>query len=389
MSDLDLLHFEQLKSEVQSQYLANHTPSFDDISKWKGIDIIYFQEDLRKKAKGNISEKSFYTYFKNSPVTKLPRIDMLNILSIYAGYVSWYDFKKNHLFADEILKDYEDLQEEEIKELEKSVANAEILDDISEKSEKVQISPQKEDYAPNENSNLQKSITENQTVKPKSENLSTYDDGDSKTTLSLVKKYIWLGISAVLAILVGLLGFKDEIFSKKYYYSFIDADRNSKINAELQVQILKDNETPILYVAKPNEPFVYTTKSKTLTMVVSSPYYRTDTIQRNLETAPEAENIELKPNDYAIMLFYYSKSLKDLKKKRISLNYLISDQALIYQVFDNQFYGVETMDKQRYINLVTLPSTSLEKLEVIDTQTDKSGKIVMIKFKIDTDEKNN
>ena len=83
------------------------------------------------------------------------------------------------------------------------------------------------------------------------------------------------------------------------------------------------------------------------------------------------------------------KVLKDLKKKRVSLNYLISDQALIYQVFDNQFYGVETMDKQRYINLVTLPSTSLEKLEVIDTQTDKSGKIVMIKFKIDNDEENN
>lgn len=389
MSDLDLLHFEQLKSEVQSQYLADHTPSFDDISKWKGIDIIYFQEDLRKKAKGNISEKSFYTYFKNSPVTKLPRIDMLNILSVYAGYVSWYDFKKNHLFADEILKDYEDLQEEEIKELEKSVENAEIIEQTTDKSEKIQILPQKEEYVHNENSNLQKSITDNQTVKTKSANLSTYDESDSKTTLSLVKKYIWLGISAILAVLVGLLGFKDEIFSKKYYYSFIDADRNSKINAELQVQILKDNETPILYVAKPNEPFVYTTKSKTLTMVVSSPYYRTDTIQRNLETAPEAENIELKPNDYAIMLFYYSKSLKDLKKKRISLNYLISDQALIYQVFDNQFYGVETMDKQRYINLVTLPSTSLEKLEVIDTQTDKSGKIVMIKFKIDTDEKNN
>ena len=74
-----------------------------------------------------------------------------------------------------------------------------------------------------------------------------------------------------------------------------------------------------------------------------------------------------------------------MKKKRITLNYLINDQALIYQVFDNQFYGVETMDKQRYINMVTLPSTSLENLEVIDTQTDKSGKIVMIKFKIGND----
>lgn len=387
MSDLDLLHFEQLKNEVQTQYLENHTPSHDDISRWKGIDIIYFQEDLRKIAKGNISEKSFYTYFKNSPVTKLPRIDMLNILSVYAGYVSWYDFKKNHLFADEILKEGDDLDENEVEELEKTAENTPVEEAKIPTSE---ISPKTEEKAfetTTVNSDLQISATDNQTIKQSNGNLSTYDTSEQKSTFSIVKKYLWLGISGVLAVIVGLLGFKDELFSKKFYYSFIDADRNSKINAELQVQILKENESPILYVAKPNEPFVYTTKSKNLTMVVSSPYYRTDTIQRNLETAPEAENIELKPNDYAIMLFYYSKSIKDLKKKRESLNYLISDNALIYQVYDNETYGVETMDKQRYINLVTLPSTSLENLEVIETKNDLSGKINMIKFKITTNEK--
>ena len=87
------------------------------------------------------------------------------------------------------------------------------------------------------------------------------------------------------------------------------------------------------------------------------------------------------------MLFYYSKSIKDLKRKRETLNYLISDDALIYQVYDNETYGVETMDKQRYINLVTLPSESLERLEVIDTRNDQANKIIMIKFKIPTDEK--
>ena len=387
MSDLDLLHFEQLKNEVQSQYLENHTPSFDDISKWKGIDIIYFQEDLRKIAKGNISEKTFYTYFKNSPVTKLPRIDMLNLLSIYAGYVSWYEFKKKHLFSDEILKEAEEEDENLEAELEKTLEQIPLL------AEEELISPKKEKTLPTEaetkaeKTDLQKSTAENQVIKQKPATFETYDTSEEKSTYSLVKKYLWLGISAVLAILVGLLGFKDELFSKKFYYSFIDADRNSKINAELQVQILKANESPILYTAKPNEAFVYTTKSKNLTMVVSSPYYRTDTITRNLETAPEAEIIELKPNDYAIMLFYYSKSLKDLKRKRETLNYLISDDALIYQVYDNETYGVETMDKQRYINLVTLPSTSLEKLEVIDTKNDKNNKIIMIKFKIPTDEK--
>ncbi len=387
MSDLDLLHFEQLKNEVQTQYLDNHTPSFDDISKWKGIDIIYFQEDLRKIAKGNISEKSFYTYFKNSPVTKLPRIDMLNILSIYAGYISWYDFKKNHLFADEILKDLENEDENLEAELEKAVENAENIEQEPKKEEKAVVVVQKPVESTVKNSDLQISPTDNQPINKKSDTFTTYDTSEQKSTFSLVKKYIWLGISGILAILVGLLGFKDELFSKKFYYSFIDADRNSRINAELQVQILKENESPILYSAKPNEAFVYTTKSKDLIMVVSSPYYRTDTIRRNLESAPEAETIELKPNDYAIMLFYYSKSIKDLKRKRESLNYLISDNALIYQVYDNETYGVETMDKQRYINLVTLPSTSLENLEVIDTKNDNSNKIIMIKFKIATDEK--
>lgn len=382
MNDLELLHFEQLKNEVQTQYLDNHTPSFEDISKWKGIDIIYFQEDLRKIAKGNISEKSFYTYFKSSPVTKLPRIDMLNILSIYAGYVSWYDFKKNHLFANEILKEQENLEQNDVEEL---VINSDNQSLNVKKEEILENTNENPSLNIEENANLQKSNTELQQVNNILDKKNVEEKATKNSSFSLVKKYLWFGISSILVIFIGLLGFKEEIFSRKYYYSFIDADRNSKINAELQVQILKDNESPILYVAKPNEPFVYTTKSKTLTMVVSSPYYRTDTIRRNLESAPESENIELKPNDYAIMLFYYSKSIKDLKKKRITLNYLINDQALIYQVFDNQFYGVETMDKQRYINMVTLPSTSLENLEVIDTQTDKSGKIVMIKFKIGND----
>lgn len=386
MSDLDLLHFEQLKKEVQSQYLENHTPSFDDISNWKGIDIIYFQEDLRKIAKGNMSEKSFYTYFKNSPVTKLPRIDMLNILSIYAGYMSWYEFKKKHLFADEILQEFDDLERIEIAALEEEVKNSEIIAEDDQLSKNQVKTPEiKQDLEP-EKIVLQNNTADSQSVDINSRNIDSNESSAKKNNISLVKKYLWLGISAILAVFVAILGFKDELFSKKFTYGFIDADRNSRINAELQVQILKENESPILYVAKPNEPFVYTTKSKNLTMVVSSPYYKTDTIRRNLENAPEEESIELKPNDYAIMLFYYSKSIKDLKQKRFSLNYLINDNALIYQVFDNQFYGVETMDKQRYINMVTLPSTSLENLEVIDTQIDKNGKIIMIKFKIDEDD---
>lgn len=379
MNNLEILHFEQLKAEIQAQYLKNHTPSNEDIRQWKGIDIVYFQEDLRKFAKGNISEKSFYTYFKNSPVNRLPRIDILNLLSIYAGYTSWFDFKKQHLFANEILQETEELTENDEEELEQEI----------EQLENVDSSTKENDFAEEssiQNPILQKSNTVNQEDNTFSEKKEEPIISHKKASKNFVKETIWLVISSVLAILVGVLIFKDDIFSKKFYYNFVDADRNSKINAELQVQILKDNESPILYTAKPNEPFVYTTKSKTLTMVVSSPYYKTDTIRRNLETASENEMIELKPNDYAIMLFYYTRSITDLKKKRAKLDGLISDNALIYQIYDNEKYGVETMDKQRYISLVTLPTTSLENLDVIDTKTDNSGKINMIKFKIKANE---
>lgn len=379
MTDLDLLHFEQLKSEIQAQYLQNHTPSDENISNWKGIDIIYFQEDLRKIAKGNISEKSFYTYFKTSPVTKLPRIDILNLLSVYAGYISWYDFKKNHLFADEILENDEENLSEEYAELDISTTLAEATE-IEQKKEQNSAAEGDEKIV------LQKNTTENQVF---IEN-PTLESSTEKTTVDRPKKsikdYLWLGISAVLALLLLALGLRTYIFPKEFTYTFIDADRNSKINDELDVQILKEDESPILFKVKPNESFIYKNpQTKMMTIVVSSPYYKTDTIRRNLETAPESENIELKPNDYAIMLYYYSNSIQDIKRKRERLNFLISDQALIYQIYDNDKYGVETLDKQRYINLVTTPTTSLKNMQVIETQMEK-GKIILIKFRIRTND---
>jgi hypothetical protein len=62
------------------------------ISEWKGQDILAFQIELREKQNENISEKWFYTHMK-SGIDKLPRIDMLNLLSRYAGYRSWRDFR--------------------------------------------------------------------------------------------------------------------------------------------------------------------------------------------------------------------------------------------------------------------------------------------------------
>ena len=386
MADLDLLHFEQLKAEVQAEYLKNHHPSYDEISKWKGIDIIYFQEDLRKKAKGNISEKSFYTYFKTVPSSKLPRIDMLNLLAIYSGYQSWYDFKKNHLFANEFISENE-------KPSEIIIADEEKLEISTEKPTEITFSTPEKAIP-----SIEKTTTAE--IQPVLEETKTSVATSSSSQrifknplISLIKQYFWLISSVVLMTMVLILVFWQRIFATDYKFTFIDADRNTKIKDIIEIRVLKENETPIRYIINSGKDiddddvgvFRFPTQSKTLAMEVNSPFYRKDTIYRNLDPARTNETIELEPDVYAQALYYYSTN--DISKKREELDKIISNNALIYQVFDNETYGVETLDKQKYIGLVTTPTTSLKNFKMIETKVSpETKKIILIKFKIQPDE---
>jgi len=328
----ELRYFELLKSKIQAKYLETHFPSEDNISRWKGIDIIYFQEDLRKKAKGNISEKSFYTYFKTFPITKLPRIDMLNLLCAYIGYKSWYDFKKNN-------------------------------EPIGE-SENINFIPEiKQEKFPKEIKKHQIKI----------KNISRF-----------IKKYLWIGISIILFILIIFLSLYDAIFTRTYTFEFMDADRNWAVQSEIEIMVIKQGESPLFYRVKPSKKFIYKTKDKSMKMVVKSVFYKTDTVVRNLSSTRTPEVIMLKPNEYNMMLYSYSRS-KDFKNRRTQLERLIRNDAIIYQVFDNKYFNVEVMSKQRYINFLSLPTTSLENLHVIETKIE-NGKVVLIKFRIENHE---
>lgn len=379
MADLDLLHFEQLKLEVQAEYLKNHHPSFDDISKWKGIDIIYFQEDLRRKAKGNISEKSFYTYFKNIPTTKLPRIDMLNLLAIYVDYQSWYDFKKKHLFANEFISETEN--------------PAEIIVANEETPEKTENIVETTEENPNKNKPENGILQLNNTDKQENTEIKTISNNKKSNIIFDLyyrfKEYVWLGISVVLLSMVLILIFWQRIFATEYTFTFIDADRNTPIKDNLEIKILKEKETPIQFDLS-SSIFKYRTQSKTLKLEVTSPFYKQDTIFRNLDPAHTNEIIELEPDVYAQALFYYStndvsKKNGEIEKKRKELDKIISNKALIYQVIDNETYGIESLDKEKYIGFVTTPTTSLKNFKMIRTKT-LNGKIVLIKFKIQQDE---
>jgi len=91
LTEKEKISFELLKQKVASTFLQDNSALSPDISQWKGDDIIKFQEDLLQKVKARVSEKWFYNYFRND-IQKLPRIDMLNLLSEYAGYSDWANF---------------------------------------------------------------------------------------------------------------------------------------------------------------------------------------------------------------------------------------------------------------------------------------------------------
>ena len=173
------------------------------------------------------------------------------------GYVSWYDFKKNHQLPSEIAAGDQNPSSNEIEDSQNFNKNTSLIKIEEENPILTPKTTEQPTKTSAENIDLQNSAHDNQNISINKRDLSTYDTTEQNSPFAVVKKYLWLGISVILAVFVGLLGFKDDLFSKKFYYSFSDADRNSKINAELQLQILRENESPILYTAKPNEQFVY------------------------------------------------------------------------------------------------------------------------------------
>lgn len=91
MTDLEI--FYQLKKCVLEHY-QNSYPYFN--GSWKSFssqDILNLIDDIQFKTKQSVSEKWIYTHLKPVTNEKLPRKDMLDILSVYVGKSGWDEFK--------------------------------------------------------------------------------------------------------------------------------------------------------------------------------------------------------------------------------------------------------------------------------------------------------
>jgi hypothetical protein len=91
LSRNDQKYFEALKKKIVATMQQSYPGINPSISEWKGQEITDFQEELLTCVNAHLSEKWFYTHMK-SVSKSLPRIDVLNLLSKYAGYANWDDF---------------------------------------------------------------------------------------------------------------------------------------------------------------------------------------------------------------------------------------------------------------------------------------------------------
>ncbi|MFZ4414558.1 MAG: hypothetical protein ACOYOV_15855 [Bacteroidales bacterium] len=277
-----------------------------EISDWKGQEITNFQEELLTKVNGRLSEKWFYSHLKSANPS-LPRIDVLNMLCKYAGYINWDDFRYKNSVA--------------------------------------LLPPEK-----------------------------TYQSNNIFIKVPLM----------LLAVIVILFVVYKLTNTQNYIFTFIDADTGEPIeNGKIQVDLLLNDESPVNYICDNHGGFKLRTDQSKVKLVIKSPYYHADTIVRILKKFNHSEQIKLRVDDYALMISYFSQTdVEGWQKRREQLNKVFSDNALVYHVPDRQKeLPMEVFNKQEFIDKLTMPVSSLEKIEILDSKYE-NGQIVILRFRV-------
>jgi len=312
-------YFAELKLKIVAKMQESYPGINPNISEWKGQEITDFQEELLKSVNAHISEKWFYTHMK-SVSKSLPRIDVLNLLSKYAGYANWDDF----VFKNQDL-------------IEASQSGAQALAEPA---------------------------------------------GSVPNTAN--RYFIIIPIVTVCIVLIFFGVFK--LFNtREYKFCFYDADTREPItNTRIEVKVLTDGESPSTLFCNAEGCFSLKTDKSQVKMVVSTPYYQTDTIIRIIKKLNVNEIVNLHANDYALMIHYFSEmKVDDWGKRRERLENMIDESAMIYQLYSQSkaASGMELLNKQEFIDKLTMPSGSLKNIEVLDTKL-RDGKIVILRFRI-------
>jgi hypothetical protein len=192
----------------------------------------------------------------------------------------------------------------------------------------------------------------------------------------------------ILLLLSMFIGYQFIPQNHTYKFCFVDANLKAPIkNSPIWIVVMNKNESPIVTKCDSNGCFSLITKEEQIQFVVRSPYYKTDTITRIVHNKSiDEEQIQLKTNDYALMIHLFSKSkVTNWRKRRQQLGLMLTDDARIYQVYEDGKTGMELFNKKEFIDKLTTPTKSLKSIEIIETIY-TGDKISIMRFKQNQDE---
>lgn len=208
-------------------------------------------------------------------------------------------------------------------------------------------------------------------------------DQDTGTEAPVKANRYFIYVPALVLTIMVVLFFVFKVFStREYRFRFFDADTTEPVtNSVIEVSVLPEGESPVSYLCGPDGSFSLKTEKASIRFIVESPYYQTDTIFRLLDKFNRDETVRLRPDNYAMMIKYFSTgNVVDWQKRRGQLNRIIADSAVIFQVFGKESVGAELYNKPEFINKLTLPSSGLKNIEIFDTRY-QDGKIILIRFR--------
>jgi len=168
---------------------------------------------------------------------------------------------------------------------------------------------------------------------------------------------------------------------REYSVTIVDAYTNKSIdqNKVILTQLYQD-QSPLKIEPNENEIYYLHPKRPLISFTVSAPYYYADTIHRKTRGLPDHEVIRLFPNDYALMLHYFSNSdTDDWNHRRAQLSEIISDDARIFQLDNEGKIALEMYTKHSFINKLTIPSNALRNIEILDIRFE-GEKISQLRF---------
>ncbi len=117
---------------------------------------------------------------------------------------------------------------------------------------------------------------------------------------------------------------------REYHFRFYDSLTKELIqNDKIEIVLLPCNHPPVNYLSDSAGVCVLKTDKRNLKLLISAPYYKTDTIKRIVKTFERDQKIGLQPDDFARMIHYFSEmKVEDWQKRRATLNSIIDEGAI-------------------------------------------------------------